>query len=261
MLDFVGTVREGHLAQDEYYYEIQLTNKQLVFYFMAGAAFLVMSFLAGIVVGRGVDQSAEASTTGTTVARAAQPSEDKIVTEEPPASKPQAPSTDSLAYSKRLEADRVDNTLEKPATAPVEPVRQAANVAPVTVVADPPHAAANTKPAGTTKRPVSAAAVASAPQQHPSNTAKPAAAVKPAPVAPAAGAFAIQVGAFKDRATADSIVGRLKGKGFTAYVVSPESTAGLFNVRVGGFHERPAAEKVEARLRDEEKFKPFIVKQ
>ena len=34
------------MAQDDYYYEIQLTNKQLVFYFMAGAAFLVMSFLA-----------------------------------------------------------------------------------------------------------------------------------------------------------------------------------------------------------------------
>ena len=25
------------MAQDDYYYEIQLTNKQLVFYFMAGA--------------------------------------------------------------------------------------------------------------------------------------------------------------------------------------------------------------------------------
>ena len=32
------------MAQDDYYYEIQLTNKQLVFYFMAGAAGLVLSF-------------------------------------------------------------------------------------------------------------------------------------------------------------------------------------------------------------------------
>jgi len=46
------------VAQDDYYYEIQLTNKQLVFYFMAGAAGLVLSFLAGVMVGRGVEGSA-----------------------------------------------------------------------------------------------------------------------------------------------------------------------------------------------------------
>ena len=46
------------MAQDDYYYEIQLSNKQLVFYFMAGATGLVLSFLAGVMVGRGVDASA-----------------------------------------------------------------------------------------------------------------------------------------------------------------------------------------------------------
>ena len=45
------------MAQDDYYYEIQLTNKQLVFYFMAGATGLILSFLAGVMVGRGVDQA------------------------------------------------------------------------------------------------------------------------------------------------------------------------------------------------------------
>jgi hypothetical protein len=49
------------LAQDDYYYEIQLTNKQLVFYFMAGAAGLILSFLAGVMVGRGVDTAANAN--------------------------------------------------------------------------------------------------------------------------------------------------------------------------------------------------------
>ena len=43
------------MPQDDYYYEIQLTNKQLVFYFMAGATGLILSFLAGVMVGRGVD--------------------------------------------------------------------------------------------------------------------------------------------------------------------------------------------------------------
>ena len=77
---------------------------------------------------------------------------------------------------------------------------------------------------------------------------------------PASGNFTIQVGAFKDKASADSIVTRLKAKGFAAYVVSPEGE-GLFNVRVGNFATRPEAERVQGKLRDEEKYKPFIVKQ
>jgi cell division septation protein DedD len=77
-----------------------------------------------------------------------------------------------------------------------------------------------------------------------------------APVA--GGNFSIQVGAFKDRASAEAIVARLKGKGFAAFVVTPEGE-GLFNVRVGTFADRGEAEKVQARLRDDEKFKPFIV--
>jgi len=68
------------------------------------------------------------------------------------------------------------------------------------------------------------------------------------------------VGAFKDRATAESVVTRLKGKGFAAYLVSPEGDSSLFNVRVGSYPARSDAERVQARLRDEEKFKPFIVK-
>jgi cell division protein FtsN len=69
------------------------------------------------------------------------------------------------------------------------------------------------------------------------------------------------VGAFKDKATADSVVGRLKGKGFSAYVVSPEGAdGGLYNVRVGHYSARADAERVQLKLRDEEKFKPFIVK-
>jgi cell division septation protein DedD len=95
------------------------------------------------------------------------------------------------------------------------------------------------------------------PKPAPAVTAKP---VKgPGGPIVASGNFTIQVGAFKDKASADSVVARLKNKGFAAYVVSPEGE-GLFNVRVGNFSARPEAERISARLRDEEKFKPFIVK-
>ena len=73
--------------------------------------------------------------------------------------------------------------------------------------------------------------------------------------------YSIQVGAFKDRSGADGVMQRLKERGYPAYVVPPADPAGLFNVRVGSFTARADAERIQARLRDEEKYKPFIVKQ
>src|SRR2546423_5450492 len=93
------------LAQDDYYYEIQLTNKQLVFYFLAGATGLVLSFLAGVMVGRGVDQSAGE-------VQAARPAaEERVVTEETP--KPAPPAAEDLTYAQRLESDKADEGLDK----------------------------------------------------------------------------------------------------------------------------------------------------
>ncbi|MCM2256461.1 MAG: SPOR domain-containing protein [Vicinamibacteria bacterium] len=216
--------------QDDYYYEIQLTNKQLVFYFLAGATGLVLAFLAGVMVGRGVQAPPDPM--------AAQPvREEKIVTEEPKATPLPA---DALTYAKNLESDRAEDVLEKPA--PAARPSAAATPQPTAPPAPPTTAAARPTPA---------------PKATPKPTPAPA---KAAPAAPAAsGAFTIQVGAFRDRASADSIAARLKGKGFAAFVVAPTGE-GLFNVRVGSYAARPEAERVMARLRDQEKFKPFIVK-
>jgi cell division protein FtsN len=232
------------LAQDDYYYEIQLTNKQLVFYFLAGATGLILSFLAGVMVGRGVDQSAGE-------VQAARPvAEERVVTEETP--KPVPPAAEELTYAQRLESDKTDDGLEKakggtsaarPARAVTPPVTTAAAPATTTPAAPPVTVAAVPRPA----TPKPAAATAVKPVKGPGG-----------PIV-ASGNFTIQVGAFKDKASADSVVARLKNKGFAAYVVSPEGE-GLFNVRVGNFAARPEAERVSTRLRDEEKFKPFIVK-
>jgi cell division septation protein DedD len=245
------------LAQDDYYYEIQLSNKQLVFYFMAGATGLILSFLAGVMVGRGVDATAGE----VQAARALPVQEEKVVAEEVP--KPATPAED-LTYAQRLEADKQDDTLEKvkpvtgsaaksPAAARPAPARPAAGVAPPAL--HPATAATSApKPAATTP----------APKQASPSATSPLAPARPGPapkaVAPTAGTFTIQVGAFKDKASADSVVSRLKGKGFAAYAVSPGAAEGLFNVRVGSFTGRADAEHVQGRLRDEEKFKPFIVK-
>jgi DedD protein len=234
------------VAQDDYYYEIQLTNKQLVFYFLAGATGLVLSFLAGVMVGRGVDQTASAADGAPSAQVAQRLPEDRIVTEEPPSTRPAPPAAEDLTYAQRLESDKPDNNLASapPATAPAAKP----SAPPSTAAARPPVTTAAAKPA-----PPSTLAARTAP---PTTLA-----AKPTTAAPAAGTFTIQVGAFKDRATADSMVSKLKAKGFAAYVMTPPGgNAQLFNVRVGSFGARPDAERVQAKLRDEEKFKPFIVR-
>jgi cell division septation protein DedD len=256
------------LAQDDYYYEIQLTNKQLVFYFMAGASGLILAFLAGVMVGRGVDSSSGE------VRAARAGAEERVITEEPV--KPVASPSPDLRYAERLEGNATDDVLAKPPAAAPSAAASAAAAPPLGVGAPPSTAAAArlappsaAPPATAAARPSPAAAPSARPSAPPTaaGSPKPAAAKPPASPPPGAaprpgtGAFTIQVGAFKDRASADTVVSRLKARGFAAFVVKADGTEGLFNVRVGQYGERAEAERVKQRLQDEEKFKPFIVKQ
>ena len=236
------------MAQDDYYYEIQLTNKQLVFYFMAGATGLILSFLAGVMVGRGVDSVSGEVQAARTV------QEDRIVAEETP--KPVKPATEDLTYAQRLEGDKVEDTLERPAAgAAAKPPKPFSKIPPPKT-ATPAPAAVATK---TTPKPE---ATATPPARVASNLPAPA----PAPAAPAAappaaapaGGFTIQVGVFKEKARAEALAAQLKGKGFAPTVSG--GAEGPFNVRVGSYADRADAEKTQVRLRDEEKLHPFIVK-
>jgi cell division septation protein DedD len=237
--------------QDDYFYEIQLSNKQLVFYFMAGATGLILSFLAGVMVGRGADQGADVQAARSTQA------EERVVTEE--TVRPAPPAAEELTYAQRLESDKADEGLEKPASEKAAG-RTIAEKPPATApaaVASAPAPTLRAAPAATVPvAPPSARPAEPKPSPKPATPVRAAAAEAPA----AKGQFTIQVGAFKDRASADAITGRLKGKGFAAYVVAPATPDGLFNVRVGSYAARPDAERVQTRLRDQEKFKPFIVK-
>jgi DedD protein len=255
------------LAQDDYYYEIQLTNKQLVFYFMAGATGLILSFLAGVMVGRGVDAQAgdvQASRGG---------QEERTIAEETPRPASPAPSPAELSYAHRLESDKADDSLTRPAsTAPAStpaPARSASgkpSAAPEPPKAAPSAAASKEakpappqpKPTAEAKAAESRATPAPAPVSARTTAREPKTAG--ATKAPAPGAFTIQVGAFKDAGTAETVVARLQGKGFSAFVVPPDGSDGLFLVRVGSFAARVDAERTEAKLRDQEKFKPYIVK-
>src|SRR5262245_11791396 len=106
--------RGERMAQDDYYYEIQLTNKQLVFYFMAGATGLILSFLAGVMVGRGVDSN------GADVQASRPIAEERVIAEETPkAAAPPSPA--DLTYAQRLESEKAEEGLEWPKAAAAAP--------------------------------------------------------------------------------------------------------------------------------------------
>ena len=232
------------MAQDDYYYEIQLTNKQLVFYFMAGASGLILSFLAGIMVGRGVDATPEVQ------AASGRPAiEDRIITEDPPpstAASKAAAQPEEMTYATALERQKPAGSV--PVPVPVAETKKGSVTIPVATL--PPASGRSQRPdplalpSTSGPKPSTATTTASAP-----------------PAETSSGAFTIQVGAYKEKAYADQQVGNLKKKGYAAYVVSPDGADSLFNVRVGSFGSQAAAEKVKTQLIGGEKLKPFIVKQ
>jgi DedD protein len=266
------------VAQDDYYYEIQLTNKQLVFYFMAGASGLILSFLAGVMVGRGVEGTAM----GAGAVETRPVAEERVVAEQSPVPAAATPAPGDFSYPQRLESDKPEEGLEKKPAAQASPA--SAHAAPA---ASPTHTAAAAAHAASPS-PSPAAARSQTPVLPPVPTPRPAVAATPvappaatpaatptpipAPAVVRTGAlpkaqpttaagFAIQVGAFKDKASADTVVKGLKTRGFPAYAVPPAAkSGGLFTVRVGIYRDRADAEAVQGRLNDD-KFKPYIIKQ
>lgn len=114
-----------------------------------------------------------------------------------------------------------------------EPAERPAEVAAAVVPPVPETPAA--APAVAKPAPVPAAKVAAAKVATPAVSAPP-----------PHGGVAVQVGAFGERSAADALVARLKGSGYSAYVV-PSSTA-PWRVRVGPYRDRPAAESAATKL-------------
>ena len=209
---------------DGAYYEVQLNNKQLVFFFMAALAIAVVVFLCGVMVGRGV-RDATLAVAQNDIAAGTLPKSTSMPRATTVAARPE------LDYTPRLESDEVPKRLE--------PIRSTS-----------PENAASPK----------AREVAPPPRAPVPETA-----AAPPPPAPKrastlgadSGAFTIQVVALKTEDAAQSLLSRLKGKNYRAYLEAG-SDAGLHRVRVGRFATRAEAETVAAKLRDEEKFRPYI---
>jgi cell division septation protein DedD len=97
------------------------------------------------------------------------------------------------------------------------------------------------------------------PREPPDTRPAPAPAAAP-PAGARPGVWVVQLMAIRDRAAAASVVQRLQGKGYPAFLVTPAagSPAPMFKVQVGRYDDRREAERVADRLKKEERFQPWI---
>jgi DedD protein len=200
------------------------------------------------MVGRGIEGGPAAG------AEQARPvAEEKVVAEQTP-----APSPSDYSYPQRLGSERPPEGLEKAGTA-APPTTLAARPASTRPVATP--AAATPAPARPTPAPAAATPTPARPAPAPAPQAASAGLPKPIGSTATVKGFAVQVGAFKDRASAETVVKSLRGRSLPAFAVAPAGhSGGLFTVRVGVYRDRADAEAVQERLRDD-KFQPYIIKQ
>lgn len=226
-------------TQDDAFREIQLNGKQLVFMGMAVVVLAVAIFLMGVQVGRGVRGERGLPEGADQVAATATEAEPPL----PPPSVNQGSTAtpvtagEKLSYAERLTGTNDGEALKKqPEPEPAVEAPTPKSETPVAPPAPPPPA------------PVPAAAA-------------PAVAAAAVSAEPAGTGFAIQVAALRERSEADTIVKRLAGKGYPAYVLAPAKGApSVYRVRVGKFKDRREADTVAARLQKEEQFKPWVVR-
>ena len=232
---------------DEGFREIQLNGKQLIFLFMAVTVVLVVTFLFGVLVGRGARGGADTAqiasgevTADPGVASAADTPPPAAAAGSAPTQAPPAPAAEELSYADRLLRDtpaeeklKSPEAADPPVTVPQEPVAERVSPPPVPKETPPPTAATPR-----TAPPASAPASVSAAQA----------------TDPSGPGFAVQVAAYRDRKDADTLAKQLTAKGYPAFVMDPvkgTSTA-LFRVRVGKYKTLKDAEAVETRLQTAE---------
>src|SRR6187200_2154540 len=87
---------------------------------MAGASGLILSFLAGVMVGRGVEGSAMGAVETRPV------SEERVVAEQPQPQATATPAPSDYSYPQRLESEKPEDGLEKKPAGSVTPAARSA---------------------------------------------------------------------------------------------------------------------------------------
>ncbi len=253
---------------DDGFHEIQLNSKQLIFLCMTAALVLVVAFLSGVLVGRGVRSEKEPSLVADAAASgpaspadataAAPPPAAQAAAPPPPGLAPPTPADEDVTYEKRLEGKQPPKETLEPLNA--APPSAAPGKAGTKEAAAGKGAAANTPKAGAPAVPAPAkdavptkdvaAAKTSASAEAPKGKADASLAGEPA-----GAGYYLKCMAVKDRGQAEGEAKRLTGKGYNAYVVP---VSNLYSVRVGKYKTRKEADSIRRRLEKEERLKPLI---
>ncbi len=218
---------------------VHLSDKQVVFAFMAGTVAAVVVFLCGVLVGRGVQGARGPLENAEMTAAAAQEVSDGAAAEAPGAGAvlregSSGVGPDDLSYPSLLGKTPPAEQL-KPVPPPAGDAARA--IAPPDIPAEP-VAQAPAAAGGAAANPAGTSAAASAEAR-----------------------YTVQVAAVTRRDEADAIVKRLKAKAFEAFVLVPDDgdPRGKFRVRIGSFKNKREADVLAERLlREDKRFKPWV---
>ena len=220
---------------DQSFHEVQLSGKQLVFLFMSAVVVMVVVFLLGVNVGRGVrgavgDTEILAQGDPSTAKGPDAPAGNPATTASAESAKP---AQAELSYHDMLVAGSADKGgADKDKTPPA--------VAPPPVAEAPPPVQTPTPtPAATPTAVARPPATQTAPAQTPAVAPKP-----------SGTNWFLQTGAYSTQAVADGQVAKLKQLNVPAFVVAPDGSERqkLFRVRIGPYSTRAEAEQVSSRL-------------
>lgn len=252
------------------YYEIALTNRQVVVSFVILLACLLGAFLSGVWIGRESTARAQEALVRNTPPQQQAAKEGRNLDEleffdarrkkVEEAGQREAvaapPSSSTLADDFGSKSNRKNDQVAQTVPSPAPPVSQPAVETPApapTRVAEPPAA----DPDRLTKAErrklrrerQKAAEVAAAPTAPTTVPAKSAAKTASEPAVPK-GSYVIQVFSSADKAQADSIRAKLTGGGQKAYL-SPINRGGrtMYRVRIGPFKSRTDAQTVADKVR------------
>lgn len=210
-------------ANEPSYYEIALTNRQVLVAFVLILGSVFGAFLCGVWVGKGSGGllARELDAAGGDAAAQADPLADLesfrfFSDTEPKAGEEQLRKPD---LSRLLEEPRADTTLAEDVGAAAEPAPAPASSAPPPPAAAPPPPAAAPRPAP--------------------------------PESPAVGeGFIVQVFTSHDHEQAGKIRSQLEKAGFETFIAPIEKDGEtLFRVRIGPFAERAQAERAERKVK------------
>jgi len=217
-------------SREPSYYEVALTNRQVLVAFVALLTCVLAAFLAGVWIGRG----GASSSPPPAVAQAPAPNE---------------PPLEQLTFFTGKEPGARTAAAATPAPATQRPAATAA----------PPPAVVTAAPTPAPARPTPAATPAATPKPTPAR-ATPAptpAAAKPAAVP---GRIFVQVYSSTNASRAKEIVAQLKKGGFKVVLAETAKDGGQTNyrVRVGPYDTRAAADSAAGRLRREYRLDTWV---